>query len=115
MVYLQACVNEAMRLVPGQATGSARQAARRETLLGFAVPAGTTVLPNTRRYNPLPRPPRRRLCAPWLGLAPALDRPDTRPGPLPSPCPQPCRRPTTTTPPPPPLPLLPFPLLPPPL
>ncbi|PFH62731.1 hypothetical protein XA68_12159 [Ophiocordyceps unilateralis] len=51
MVYLQACIAEAMRLVPGQATGSPREAARNETVLGFRVPRGTTVFPNTQEAH----------------------------------------------------------------
>ncbi|RDA92473.1 hypothetical protein CP533_6463 [Ophiocordyceps camponoti-saundersi (nom. inval.)] len=51
MVYLQSCIDEAMRLVPGQATGSPREAIRDETVLGFRVPRGTTVFPNTQEAH----------------------------------------------------------------
>ncbi|RAL07859.1 cytochrome P450 [Aspergillus homomorphus CBS 101889] len=48
MTYLQACIDETMRLVPGQATGSPRESLKDETLLGYSVPKGTTVFPTTR-------------------------------------------------------------------
>ncbi|EOD46653.1 Cytochrome P450 [Neofusicoccum parvum] len=48
MTYLQACEDEAMRLVPAQATGSPRESRKDETLLGFRVPKGTTVFPTTQ-------------------------------------------------------------------
>ncbi|KAK0645232.1 Cytochrome P450 monooxygenase FUS8 [Lasiodiplodia hormozganensis] len=48
MTYLQACEDEAMRLVPAQATGSPRESRRDESVLGYRVPAGTTVFPTTQ-------------------------------------------------------------------
>ncbi|EKG15182.1 Cytochrome P450 [Macrophomina phaseolina MS6] len=48
MTYLQACEDEAMRLVPAQATGSPRESRRDEVVLGYRVPAGTTVFPTTQ-------------------------------------------------------------------
>lgn len=47
MVYLQACIDETMRLFPGQATGSARETAQDEIVLGYRLPKGTTVFPVT--------------------------------------------------------------------
>ncbi|KAF4595804.1 fusarin c cluster-cytochrome p450 [Ophiocordyceps camponoti-floridani] len=51
MLLLQACIDEAMRLFPGQATGSPREASRDEKLLGFRVPRGTTVFPSTQEAH----------------------------------------------------------------
>ncbi|KAM5448992.1 hypothetical protein MaudCBS49596_005183 [Microsporum audouinii] len=51
MVYLQACVDEAMRLVPAQATGSPRQCPTDQNILGYQIPRGTTVFPITQRCN----------------------------------------------------------------
>ncbi|XP_044716931.1 cytochrome p450 domain-containing protein [Hirsutella rhossiliensis] len=51
MVYLQACINEAMRLVPGQATGSPRETSRDEVVLNYRVPQGTTVFPSTQEAH----------------------------------------------------------------
>ena len=48
MTYLQACIDETMRLIPGQATGSPRETAKNETVLGYRIPKGTTVFPNTQ-------------------------------------------------------------------
>lgn len=48
MTYLQACIDETMRLVPGQATGSPRETAKDEIILSYRVPTGTTVFPNTQ-------------------------------------------------------------------
>ncbi|RDA87844.1 hypothetical protein CP532_2964 [Ophiocordyceps camponoti-leonardi (nom. inval.)] len=55
MVYLQSCIDEAMRLVPGQATGSPREAVEDETILGFRLPRGTTVFPSTQEAHLDPR------------------------------------------------------------
>lgn len=49
MKYLQACIDEAMRLIPGQATGSPRQSPADTTILGHRVPQGTTVFPVTQQ------------------------------------------------------------------
>ncbi|KAG5762854.1 hypothetical protein H9Q69_002537 [Fusarium xylarioides] len=51
MTYLQACIDETMRLIPGQATGSPREASKQETLLGYKIPRGTTVFPNTQEAH----------------------------------------------------------------
>ncbi|PYI33516.1 cytochrome P450 [Aspergillus indologenus CBS 114.80] len=51
MVYLQACIDETMRLVPGQATGSPRESRKDETLLGYNIPKGTTVFPTTQEVH----------------------------------------------------------------
>ncbi|KAF9776541.1 Cytochrome P450 monooxygenase fus8, partial [Fusarium sp. DS 682] len=51
MTYLQACIDETMRLVPGQATGSPRETSKEETLLGYKIPKGTTVFPNTQEAH----------------------------------------------------------------
>ncbi|KAM5344953.1 hypothetical protein ACJ41O_010815 [Fusarium nematophilum] len=51
MTYLQACVDETMRLVPGQATGSPRETSKQEKLLGYRIPKGTTVFPNTQEAH----------------------------------------------------------------
>ncbi|KAF5683755.1 fusarin C cluster-transporter [Fusarium circinatum] len=51
MTYLQACIDETMRLIPGQATGSPRQTSKQETLLGYRIPKGTTVFPNTQEAH----------------------------------------------------------------
>jgi cytochrome P450 len=48
MAYLQACIDETMRLVPGQATGSPRETSKDDVVLGYRIPAGTTVFPNTQ-------------------------------------------------------------------
>lgn len=48
MTYLQACIDETMRLVPGQPNGSPREATKEETILGYRVPKGTTVFPSTQ-------------------------------------------------------------------
>ncbi|KFG79081.1 putative P450 monooxygenase [Metarhizium anisopliae] len=48
MTYLQACIDEAMRLVPGQPNGSPREAPKDEQVLGYRIPRGTTVFPNTQ-------------------------------------------------------------------
>ncbi|KAM6529866.1 Cytochrome P450 monooxygenase luc2 [Fusarium falciforme] len=48
MTYLQACIDETMRLVPGQATGSPRETSKDDVVLGYRIPAGTTVFPNTQ-------------------------------------------------------------------
>lgn len=47
MTYLQACIDETMRIFPGQATGSPRETTREENVLGFRIPKGTTVFPST--------------------------------------------------------------------
>ncbi|KAF5645909.1 fusarin C cluster-oxidoreductase [Fusarium tjaetaba] len=51
MTYLQACIDETMRLIPGQATGSPREASKQEVLLGYKIPRGTTVFPNTQEAH----------------------------------------------------------------
>ncbi|KAF5693685.1 fusarin C cluster-cytochrome P450 [Fusarium globosum] len=51
MTYLQACIDETMRLIPGQATGSPREASKQESLLGYKIPRGTTVFPNTQEAH----------------------------------------------------------------
>ncbi|CAJ0552325.1 Ff.00g063040.m01.CDS01 [Fusarium sp. VM40] len=51
MTYLQACIDETMRLIPGQATGSPRQASKTESVLGYRIPKGTTVFPNTQEAH----------------------------------------------------------------
>ncbi|KAL6924129.1 hypothetical protein FSST1_001403 [Fusarium sambucinum] len=51
MTYLQACIDETMRLIPGQATGSPRDASKQETVLGYRIPKGTTVFPNTQEAH----------------------------------------------------------------
>ncbi|RJE23813.1 Cytochrome P450 [Aspergillus sclerotialis] len=43
MRYLQACINEAMRLYPAMATGSPRCSDTATTILGHKIPAGTTI------------------------------------------------------------------------
>ncbi|PWY79693.1 cytochrome P450 [Aspergillus heteromorphus CBS 117.55] len=51
MTYLQACIDETMRLVPGQATGSPRESFNDETILGYAIPKRTTVFPTTQQVH----------------------------------------------------------------
>ncbi|KAJ5971596.1 cytochrome P450 [Penicillium vulpinum] len=51
MTYLQACIDEAMRLVPAQATGSPRQCPTDQTILGYRIPKGTTVFPVTQQVQ----------------------------------------------------------------
>lgn len=51
MTYLQACVDEAMRLVPGQATGSPRECPTDQEILGYRIPKGTTVFPVTQQVQ----------------------------------------------------------------
>lgn len=51
MKYLQACIDEAMRLVPGQATGSPRQCPTEQNILGYRIPEGTTVFPVTQQVH----------------------------------------------------------------
>ncbi|KAM5486464.1 hypothetical protein MaudMau93_004987 [Microsporum audouinii] len=51
MVYLQACIDEAMRLVPAQATGSPRQCPTDQNILGYQIPRGTTVFPVTQQVQ----------------------------------------------------------------
>lgn len=51
MKYLQACIDETMRLVPGQATGSPRECLKEERILGYTVPRGTTVFPSTQNIH----------------------------------------------------------------
>ncbi|KAL4789184.1 cytochrome P450 [Aspergillus venezuelensis] len=43
MPYLQACINETMRLYPAMATGSPRSSTTPTTILGHKIPAGTTI------------------------------------------------------------------------
>ncbi|KAL4936460.1 hypothetical protein BDV06DRAFT_227874 [Aspergillus oleicola] len=43
MHYLQACINETMRLYPAMATGSPRSSTQATTILGHKIPAGTTI------------------------------------------------------------------------
>lgn len=69
MVYLQACINEAMRLIPGQATGSPRETSCDETVMGYRLPKGTTVFPNTQEGHTDPRlwyQPQRFMPERWL-------------------------------------------------
>ncbi|RMZ80634.1 hypothetical protein DV738_g2615, partial [Chaetothyriales sp. CBS 135597] len=47
MPYLQACVDEAMRLYAAMASGSPRETAEDTEMLGYAVPKGTTIFPTT--------------------------------------------------------------------
>ncbi|KAA8649479.1 hypothetical protein EYZ11_010867 [Aspergillus tanneri] len=47
MPYLQACVNETMRLRAAMASGSPRETTEDTTILGYHVPKGTTVFPTT--------------------------------------------------------------------
>lgn len=47
MPYLQACIDETMRLYAAMASGSPREAPQDVTLLGYRVPKGTTVFPTT--------------------------------------------------------------------
>ncbi|KAL7952858.1 cytochrome P450 [Trichoderma compactum] len=51
MTYLQACIDETMRLVPGQATGSPRECLKDEKVLGYTIPKGTTVFPSTQNVH----------------------------------------------------------------
>ncbi|ETS03183.1 cytochrome P450 [Trichoderma reesei RUT C-30] len=51
MTYLQACIDETMRLVPGQATGSPRECQKEEKVLGYSIPKGTTVFPCTQNVH----------------------------------------------------------------
>ncbi|KAL6232483.1 hypothetical protein BDW75DRAFT_217766 [Aspergillus navahoensis] len=47
MPYLQACIDETMRLYAAMASGSPREAPTDVTLLGYHIPKGTTVFPTT--------------------------------------------------------------------
>ncbi|KAL1976852.1 hypothetical protein VTN31DRAFT_3134 [Thermomyces dupontii] len=47
MPYLQACIDETMRLYAAMASGSPREAPEDVTLLGYHIPKGTTVFPTT--------------------------------------------------------------------
>lgn len=47
MPYLQACIDETMRLYAAMAGGSPREAPKDVTLLGYHIPKGTTVFPRT--------------------------------------------------------------------
>lgn len=47
MRYLQACVNETMRLYPAMASGSPREVLQETEILGYRIPQGTTVFPTT--------------------------------------------------------------------
>ncbi|PYH88409.1 cytochrome P450 [Aspergillus ellipticus CBS 707.79] len=51
MTYLQACIDETMRLIPGQATGSPRESTHDETILGYTISKGTTVFPTTQQVH----------------------------------------------------------------
>ncbi|KAM6478062.1 cytochrome P450 [Trichoderma sp. SZMC 28011] len=51
MTFLQACIDETMRLVPGQATGSPRECLKDEKILGYTIPKGTTVFPSTQNVH----------------------------------------------------------------
>lgn len=48
MTYLQTCIDNVMRLVLGQATGSPRETGKFLTILGYHVKRGTTIFPNTQ-------------------------------------------------------------------
>ncbi|KAJ2905396.1 cytochrome P450 [Zalerion maritima] len=51
MTYLSHCIDEGMRLYPGQATGSPRETATKQCVSGYSVPKGVTVFPATQSVH----------------------------------------------------------------
>jgi cytochrome P450 len=47
MHYLQACIDETMRLYPAQPTGSPRESPQDINILGYQIPRGTAIFPTT--------------------------------------------------------------------
>jgi len=47
MHYLQACIDETMRLYPAQPTGSPRESPQDISVLGYEIPRGTAIFPTT--------------------------------------------------------------------
>lgn len=54
MRYLQACIDETMRLFPAMASGSPRETTENTTALGYHIPKGTTVFPTTATLHRQP-------------------------------------------------------------